>query len=392
MLWGKALYPTISKIKLGITPPMRGKAKKGLSKRQRDQDHPRLCGEKVFFGNFSPQCQGSPPPMRGKVSYCPPVDFFIDHPRLCGEKPYFYDAVTQRVGSPRLCGEKKEAERKLNYDRGSPPPMRGKSTQIFGNCFFDQDHPAYAGKRSTFKTLELNDRITPAYAGKSFTKGIFFHSCKGSPRLCGEKLPVLVYPLHVRDHPLPMREKVFPADPIQKIIRITPRLCGEKFMFRCKTSNSLGSPPPMRGKASRASMTLHRSGITPAYAGKRDSSRKSTRPWRITPAYAGKSSATKRKKCVMRDHPRLCGEKSYILNFVLLYSGSPPPMRGKGQITPNYFFRGRITPAYAGKRLCKLYKNIVCRDHPRLCGEKQFRAVPPDGCVGSPPPMRGKED
>ena len=36
---------------------------------------------------------------------------------------------------PRLCGEKKEAERKLNYDRGSPPPMRGK-VNFFEFWFF----------------------------------------------------------------------------------------------------------------------------------------------------------------------------------------------------------------------------------------------------------------
>ena len=31
----------------GITPAYAGKSKKGLPKRQRDQDHPRLCGEKA---------------------------------------------------------------------------------------------------------------------------------------------------------------------------------------------------------------------------------------------------------------------------------------------------------------------------------------------------------
>ena len=30
------------------------------------QDHPRLCGEKLFWSNTSLQKVGSPPPMRGK--------------------------------------------------------------------------------------------------------------------------------------------------------------------------------------------------------------------------------------------------------------------------------------------------------------------------------------
>ena len=92
--------------------------------------------------------------------------------------------------------------------------------------------------------------------------------------------------------------------------------------------------------------------------------------FRITPAYAGKSYIQQFSRKFFRDHPRLCGEKSYILNFVLLYSGSPPPMRGKGD--------------------CQIVAVFVVRDHPRLCGEKLPVLVYPLHVQGSPPPMRGK--
>ena len=68
---------------------------------------------------------------------------------------------------PRLCGEKKEAERKLNYDRGSPPPMRGKVFDLPPQTF--------------------QDRITPAYAGKSFFPTESRLLYQDHPRLCGEK-------------------------------------------------------------------------------------------------------------------------------------------------------------------------------------------------------------
>ena len=70
-------------------------------------------------------------------------------------------------------------------------------------------------------------RITPAYAGKSFSTR--FKPC----------IP--------RDH---------------------PRLCGEKFMrlFPCLTR--WGSPPPMRGKEKQEVDENRLKGITPAYAGK----------------------------------------------------------------------------------------------------------------------------
>ena len=47
-------------------------------------------------------------------------------------------------------------------------------------------------------------------------------------------------------------------------------------------------------------------------------------------------------------------------------------MRGKG-----FYYRlickgGRITPAYAGKSIVMFNSSAVQKDHPRLCGEKQF--------------------
>ena len=71
---------------------------------------------------------------------------------------------------------------------------------------------------------------------------------------------------------------------------------------------------------------------------------------RITPAYAGKSKGLYLHVDVTRDHPRLCGEKQYFLSLVRKYMGSPPPMRGKVRQISDLLFQIRITPAYAGKR------------------------------------------
>ena len=72
-------------------------------------------------------------------------------------------------------------------DEGITPAYAGKSTQIFGNCFFDQDHPRLCGEKAfgnsllhryigspppmRGKDIEILKsvivcRITPAYAGK----------------------------------------------------------------------------------------------------------------------------------------------------------------------------------------------------------------------------------
>ena len=165
------------------------------------------------------------------------------------------------------------------------------------------------GKERRSQHLPRLLRITPAYAGKSLPC-----MCNRPPR---------------RDH---------------------PRLCGEKRSGGSTSSFVRGSPPPMRGKATRKSPV----GMPPG----------------ITPAYAGKSRFITRCTVSLKDHPRLCGEKSGVRIDVLSDQGSPPPMRGKESSVD------------AGK--------YISKDHPRLCGEKLSGETGSEKTLGSPPPMRGK--
>ena len=67
-------------------------------------------------------------------------------------------------------------------------------------------------------------------------------------------------------------------------------------------------------------------------------------------------------------------------------------MRGKGFYRGFRSFSDGITPAYAGKRDKALDGVRRARDHPRLCGEKHVGHYLVSFSVGSPPPMRGKEE
>ena len=91
---------------------------------------------------------------------------------------------------------------------------------------------------------------------------------------------------------------------------------------------------------------------------------------RITPAYAGKSLPQPKFVGVIKDHPRLCGEKFSHCVTAFGVTGSPPPMRGKDLFPSDPIQKFRITPAYAGKSGVLAVTNAVTRDHPRLCGEK----------------------
>ena len=65
-------------------------------------------------------------------------------------------------------------------------------------------------------------------------------------------------------------------------------------------------------------------------------------------------------------------------------------MRGKDQIRIRPYALERITPAYAGKSRQSGKVQIVVKDHPRLCGEKETACFRHFLLPGSPPPMRGK--
>ena len=88
--------------------------------------------------------------------------------------------------------------------------------------------------------------------------------------------------------------------------------------------------------------------------------------------------------------PRMCGEKMDYDEAGMEMQGSPPRMRGKAADTDNLLQSTRITPACAGKRPAPPAQLPLLKDHPRVCGEKDERIAQSDELAGSPPRMRGK--
>ena len=156
-----------------------------------------------------------------------------------------------------------------------------------------------------------------------------------------------------------------------KMVEDHPRVCGEKRSRFKRDQNVKGSPPRVRGKVRRV---VERQ-----------------RPPGITPACAGKSAHRVRKSNSMRDHPRVCGEKSGRRGLRVRQWGSPPRVRGKGpDLRPRDSQRG-ITPACAGKSTGGTSSFSDFGDHPRVCGEKRLPPLQFTGTQGSPPRVRGKE-
>ena len=227
------------------------------------------------------------------------------------------------------------------------------------------------GKGSLLPLGTTTDRITPAYAGKSFWNEYYHQLVKDHPRLCGEKKRTGTLLKQFSGSPPPMRGKADCSGYTQTYNGITPAYAGKSTCRKTNRQHLHGSPPPMRGKGV--------SSASPAT------------PVRITPAYAGKSFAKSVNLLQAQDHPRLCGEKYIQYHHISILPGSPPPMRGKVSTDIQTSGFRRITPAYAGKRYHHQKDKKSEQDHPRLCGEKAPGMVSRGRLLGSPPPMRGKD-
>lgn len=110
----------------------------------------------------------------------------------------------------------------------------------------------------------------------------------------------------------------------------------------------------------------------------------------ITPAQAGKSRKSSGATSSSRDHPRMGGEKLHLLLCVPAGYGSPPRRRGKGPALHCSSPVPGITPAWAGKRSPEPSAYQPEWDHPRVGGEKSVLIVWVGAQCGSPPRGRGK--
>ena len=154
------------------------------------------------------------------------------------------------------------------------------------------------------------------------------------------------------------------------MVRDHPRVCGEKEAAALSEVYETGSPPRVRGKAFLRFLSRSLSRITPACAGKR----------------GGRTVSF----FLIRDHPRVCGEKARTLIAWEEPQGSPPRVRGKESNAKTGQKARRITPACAGKRASSFHSMLTRWDHPRVCGEKQLGKNATDYTLGSPPRVRGK--
>ena len=112
---------------------------------------------------------------------------------------------------------------------------------------------------------------------------------------------------------------------------------------------------------------------------------------RITPAWAGKRVCPLHRSPWHRDHPRVGGEKNLSGSAIWENRGSPPRGRGKAFAMILHIRAKGITPAWAGKSRDHESLRPRRQDHPRVGGEKSAAIFRSSGSWGSPPRGRGKD-
>ena len=257
---GKATLSESSAADKRITPAYAGKRDNRYKHNHDPQDHPRLCGEKAVFILRHHDFLGSPPPMRGKALpeqidpwYCGIT------PAYAGKRYKIILYTPVQEDHPRLCGEKVTADIVGLKVRGSPPPMRGKvlnfsvadfpfgitpayagkSVFHFFQCPFDQGSPPpMRGKAAGLSVSPARTGITPAYAGKRTVSSTAAACSWDHPRLCGEKWRHRWRKGSKVGSPPPMRGKAAAISTFASGVGITPAYAGKsRFSYEIRSTS-----------------------------------------------------------------------------------------------------------------------------------------------------------
>ena len=249
-----------------------------------------------------------------------------------------------------MCGEKQPPCPAQAPPQGSPPRVRGKVIVKRFGALFSGITPACAGKSKRGNQLRQRDRDHPRVCGEKLFQSPLFRLPLGSPpRVRGKVVGAVILDAEKGITPA-CAGKSFSSVKRLQSQRDHPRVCGEKTFNVQIPTGSQGSPPRVRGKAHGQRDLVLRRGITPACA--------------------GKSRSDSKEPGMEEDHPRVCGEKRSAPRQGVPRVGSPPRVRGKVREQRGPHLEAGITPACAGKRSHCSATRVNTKDHPRVCGEK----------------------
>ena len=145
-------------------------------------DHPRVGGEKMLKTSPHLYCEGSPPRGRGKVVVSSMVTAPSRiTPAWAGKSGSSAAVRSGAWAHPRVGGEKGARRGPALGRTGSPPRGRGKAVKFRCTCGLQRITPAWAGKSRSAGLWAARHRDHPRMGGEKFCRVRLCPMCQGSP-------------------------------------------------------------------------------------------------------------------------------------------------------------------------------------------------------------------
>ena len=328
-----------------------------------------------------------------------------------GENAFWRWACVGQVGSsPR--GRGKREERFLDLvDERLIPAWAGKTDDTGGESRTIKAHPRVGGenrsqrrpgirlsgssprgrgKRSRRHRDIRGRRLIPAWAGKTARALVVLAGCRAHPRVGGENARRVRH--NVRDRGSSPRGRGKPRGPRRSggWRRLIPAWAG-KTSRQHRRRRDRGAHPRVGGENTPPGPTAEGEvGSSPRGRGKRRWPGLSRRGAGLIPAWAGKTARLFSNRAFMTAHPRVGGENRSLRTFAVWVSGSSPRGRGKRARSSVFRWRRGLIPAWAGKTRRAQAMHSWVRAHPRVGGENMLGAAVIVDWDGSSPRGRGK--
>ena len=151
------------------------------------------------------------------------------------------------------------------------------------------------------------------------------------------------------------------------------RVCGADLPVHRVNGVELGSPPRVRSRPVIAIIQFRANGNRG-----------------ITSACAEQTPVSPALGAGVRDHLRVCGADSCLIQDLSGFGGSPPRVRSRRAVQGRQARPGGITSACAEQTKLTSSRPCATRDHLRVCGADILRLTPHGHATGSPPRVRSR--
>ena len=252
---------------------------------------------------------------------------------------------------------------------GSSPHTRGTRYCTNNECETFRFIPAYAGNEQTVRVARLTWPVHPRIRGERSQRAPRTLATSGSSPHTRGTIPAPPPP-STRSRFIPAYAGNAPfggSSTGEKAVH--PRIRGERTGGQTALPSIIGSSPHTRG-------TPHPDA-------------KCRPPLRFIPAYAGNATTRLPVSRPRSVHPRIRGERQFVMTPVSTSIGSSPHTRGTLAEHHRYDAGRRFIPAYAGNAATGLGRCAPTAVHPRIRGERAANHYGDKKRGGSSPHTRG---